>query len=212
MGDETGTEIAVIEQAMRSDYRAYHNDPGMQARYGELLEARAAAGAPEPRAASALDTEIAHIQDRMRTDFRGYEGDPAMQARYLELLEAQEIEAAAPSPAAPKQGHFQPPAARAPARAASAAPAGGGHAEARPTADVMAEFATEPETAALLKGWGADAEANVAHMTRESTDMLNAMPLEDALEAQAFVDAMSPAGRAHLYRHLADAGRARGTR
>ena len=73
MTDEAGAEIAAIEQTMRSDYRAYRNIPGMQARYGDLLQAREAAGAPEPRTPSAVDTEIARDAPWMETVLADFE-------------------------------------------------------------------------------------------------------------------------------------------
>ena len=143
-----------------------------------------------------------------------------MQNRYLELLQQQNVEAKTPlkfSPAvAPKQAQESAPPAGDTTRpfpdAAAPTGTGQGHAEARPAADILAELKTEPEMAAVLQGWGADAADNTAYMAREATEILNSMPVEDAQELQAYVDDMSPAGRAKLYSHLADAGRARHNR
>ena len=218
MDDTAGdgaVEIAEIEQGMRSDYREYSRNPGKQERYLELLKTRDAAGSPEPRAASAVDKEIAVIENRIKTDTRGYEADLPMQERYTELLGEQQREHAkalafAGKPEAPKHGHYDPP-------VSSTLPEGHsghghGHAEARPVEEIMTELGTEPEAAALLKRWGADAADNTAYMAREATEILNALPLEEAQELQATVDAMTPGARAKLYAHLADAGRARVTR
>ena len=67
MTDEIATEIASIEDTMRTDYRMYHNDPGMQQRYQTLLEAREPAGSPEPRQDTAVDIEIAQIESRIKS-------------------------------------------------------------------------------------------------------------------------------------------------
>ena len=135
-----------------------------------------------------------------------------MQARYLELIGEQQREAAAPAPEpdVPKDGHYHPP-----EPVSSTLPeghSGEGHATALPVEQIMTELKTEPEGAAMLQRWGADAADNVGYMARESTEILNTMSLEDAQEVQALVDAMSPGARVKLYRHLADAGRAKGTR
>lgn len=103
-GSDSATEIATIEQTMRTDYPTYQRNPVMQARYGELLTAREAAPAPA-REPTAVDTEIAEIEALIKTDNRAYRGDPAKQARYLELLGEQQREGSTPlkhSPAAPE--------------------------------------------------------------------------------------------------------------
>ena len=212
---DTTAEIAEIEGVMRSDYRTYARDPAMQARYLSALKAREPASAAEPREASAVDTEIAQIQERMRTDTRGYDRDPEMQARYLELLGEQQRERAKPLAFAPKHGHFHPPEAEKAAAKQSTAPvepAGDGHATARPTADIIADLETEPETAALLKTYGAQAPESIGDAAREATRLLNAMSPEAAEAVSAAYDGMSGAERARVLAQLADSGRAMRTR
>ncbi len=149
--------------------------------------------------------EIASIENRIKTDNRGYRGDPAAQARYLELLQERDS-----APAAPAQA--QPPGAK-PSTPLPEGHSGEGPFTALPTADVIANLeGAGAEMAAMVKDWGGDAETNVAYMVRESTEILNGLPVEDARELELAVEAMSPSAQVKLYRHRADAGRARGTR
>lgn len=109
---DVSAEIESIQETMKSNFAGYQNNPGMQGRYLELLEARGGVEAP-----AAVDTEIGEIQERMRSDFSGYQADKEQQARYLELLGKQTAESNKPLAYAerPKHGHYHPPQAAPPA-------------------------------------------------------------------------------------------------
>ena len=170
--------------------------------------------------ADSPDAEIAEIQHTMKTDFRTYYRDQDMRDRYLELLKTRE--AAQSSPGSPDPDQTGPvtsfpdlavrPAKQPTPVTLPPGPVGHGHVTAHPTEEIMANLEKVPEAAAMLKSWGADAAENVAYMARESTEILNALPPEDATALWGWLEDMSPAGQVKLYRHLADAGRARGTR
>lgn len=210
MTDETGAGsvdagISEIESVMGSDFGAYQRDPGMQRRYGELLATRAAAAVPAD--ASAADVEISKIEDCIRSDNRGYQADPTMQARYLELLGERNREAVSPSPDVAKPGQ---PAAKEPAPAVEPTP--GVNVTAHHIDTAIANFEAEPETAALLKSWGADARDNIRYATVESNEILNGLAPEAARTLFDAVEDLPLADYAKLMRHLSDAGRARKTR
>ncbi len=127
-----------------------------------------------------------------------------MQARYLELI-GQKGE---PATTAPQRGHFQPP----DARHSSSETAGDGHRSVAALEGVIEHFQGEPEPAAMMKSWGADASDNSGFAASEAVAILNSVSAEAAAAMEQAVDGMEPADYANLMRHLADAGRARGTR
>lgn len=94
MSEEIGTEIATIEQTMRSDLAAYQRDGVMQDRYLSLLRARDAGAVMAPSRPPAVERELAEIEKTMRTDLAGYQKNAELQARYLELLRQRDSAAA----------------------------------------------------------------------------------------------------------------------
>ncbi len=214
---DADTTIAQIQETMKTDFRTYTNDSGMQEKYLSALQTREGTVAPT---STAGDWEIAGIEGRIKHDNKGYRGDAKMQARYRELLETRRGEA--PTSDAPKHGYDRRPEvakpepvtgfSRSEVKPEPVVNTGFGHSTALDTADIIAELQTEPEMASVLQGWGGDVDENVAYLAREATEILNAMPVNDARVLQTTVDVLTPRARANLYRHLADAGRARWTR
>ena len=211
---DTAAGIAEIENTMRTDYRSYERDAGLQTRYRDLLSARNAA-APEARQPSETETEIAAIQNLMRTDFRAYQADPSKQSRFLELI--QQRDAAPAQYDGPMPG--DPSAAQEQAREVVSATPPEGHSDhgngqftALPVAEIMQNLEGVPEMAAMVKSWGGDAEANVAYLVRERNAILNSLPEADARELELDLESLSMAAQVKLCRHFADAGRAKATR
>ncbi len=64
----------------------------------------------------------------------------------------------------------------------------------------------------MMKAWGADARDNAGYAASEAVAILNSMSADSAASIEHVIDGMEPADYANLMRHLADAGRARGTR
>ena len=205
---DTAAGIAEIENTMRTDFRSYERDKPMQTRYAELLSARDAGESPQ--AANPVDAELATIQQRMKSDFGGYMNDKPMQDRYMALLTEQGQVAAAPESDAQNVGDHSTK-----HTVETAVQAGGpnvGTVELHNVKDMITNFEAEPETAALLKSWGADAEENVQFAAVESAEILNRLSPEAARSLFDAAEDLPAADYANLMRSLADAGRAKRTR
>jgi hypothetical protein len=94
MANDVGTELATIQQTMRTDIAAYHGDKAMQARHLELLEVREVGTTPAPADSSSQERRnLAKLSgDRNSAYWRGPDA-ARLQARHLELVEGGRTEA-----------------------------------------------------------------------------------------------------------------------
>lgn len=199
------SEIAVIQDRMRTDNAGYLRDEAAQARYRDLVETRDSGGAA-PAAPSRDSARLAELKALMRDQRSSYwQGSQAkhLQAEYRALLPSQDVGTDRRTAAVVA---FRPAAPSKPAADAK-------HGMIALSAEAsVAALNSEPHGRALVASWGKDAVANAGAAIRHAVGILNSMSRDGAAEVVRAVDALSAEDNAALMSWLADAGRAFETR